>query len=81
MRRNVKVKVWFQNRRTKHKRQKQEEEQQSRPSDGQSSGKDESNGDHPSSVSPTIEESDESMCEDEDECDESTYDNGQIHNT
>ncbi|CAL1292747.1 unnamed protein product [Larinioides sclopetarius] len=75
------VKVWFQNRRTKHKRQKQEEEQQSRPSDGQSSGKGESNDDHPSSVSPAIEESDESMCEDEDECDESTYDEANDQNT
>lgn len=63
--------MWFQNRRTKHKRQKQEEEQQSRPSDEQGAGKGESeseNGRPPSSCSPTIEDSDVSDCEDEEDC-------------
>ncbi|KAG8183790.1 hypothetical protein JTE90_002943 [Oedothorax gibbosus] len=39
---SLQVKVWFQNRRTKHKRQKQEEEQSSRQSDHKSGSSGES---------------------------------------
>ncbi|XP_054719126.1 homeobox protein EMX2-like [Uloborus diversus] len=74
------VKVWFQNRRTKHKRQKQEEEQQTNPSDGQSSDRNdnESKDGRTHSFSPNIEESDESICEDDDDCD-SIEDESQTH--
>ncbi|GBM89274.1 hypothetical protein AVEN_98374-1 [Araneus ventricosus] len=47
------VKVWFQNRRTKHKRQKQEEEQNTRQSDhksGSSSSGDSKHHQHPHST-------------------------------
>ncbi|KAG8183787.1 hypothetical protein JTE90_002940 [Oedothorax gibbosus] len=68
------VKVWFQNRRTKYKRQKQEEEQGTGSTDGQTKGDD---GRH----SPDIhDESDGSICdEEEDECDDPVYEETQLH--
>ncbi|XP_015904685.1 homeobox protein EMX1 [Parasteatoda tepidariorum] len=74
------VKVWFQNRRTKHKRQKQEEEQHTRPSDGQKEGKedDESKDGRSSPLSPGMEDSDEYPCEDDDdECDDAPFEHHQ----
>lgn len=57
------VKVWFQNRRTKHKRQKQEDENCCNPRDSDTS----TPKDHSSSLSPSEEEEEEEVEEEEEE--------------